>query len=151
MTIKADFYFQIKKTENKFYGMVSKKTDSFKEKKNMKIKNNLKNIWMAVTFLSTILLGFHWFGYAPESLQYTIIGINILALILSAPCSLFAIPVFIAANHFLGMSPFSGEGIYLNTFLLLTLGGLQWFLLAEFWSPSKPLFQKIELVNGKLH
>lgn len=110
----------------------------------MKTKN-IKQLWLVVSGISIILLAFHWFGFAPESLKNAIIGINIIALILSAPCSLFFIPVAIAANHFLDLNPFSGEGIYLNTFFLAALGSLQWFLVAEFWSPSKPLVQKIDL------
>lgn len=114
----------------------------------MKIKNNLKHIWLAVSVISIILLAFHWFGYAPQNLQYTIIGLNILALILSVPCSLSVVPVFFAANHFLEMSPFSGEGIYLNTFLIFALGSLQWFLVIKYWSPTEPILQKLELVDG---
>jgi hypothetical protein len=117
----------------------------------MKIKNNMKHIWLVVSVISMILLAFHWFGFAPQNLQYTIIGLNVLALICSVPCSLFAVPVLIAANHFLEMSPFSGEGIYLNTFLLFALGASQWFLIAEFWSPTKPQVQKLELINENLN
>ena len=116
----------------------------------MKIKN-IKQIWLVVSGISVILLTLHWFGFAPENLQYTIIGLNFLALILSAPCSLFAIPVFIAANHFLEMSPFSGEGIYLNTFLIFALGALQWFLVISYWLPSEPILQKLELVDGNVN
>lgn len=114
----------------------------------MKIKNNLKYIWLAAVIISFVLLAFHWFGFAAQNLQYAIIGLNAFALILSVPCSLFAVPVFIASNHFLEMSPFSGEGIYLNTFLLFVLGFMQWFWLARFWSPTEPQLLELKLISN---
>lgn len=117
----------------------------------MKIKNNIKYIWLAISVISIILLAFHWFGFAPQTLHYAILGLNTAALILSVPCSLFAVPVFFAANYFLELYPFSGEGIYLNTFLLFALGALQWFLIIKYWSPTEPLLQKLELVDGNVN
>jgi len=117
----------------------------------MKIKNKIKQIWLAVGVISMILLVFHWFGFNSNNLENTILVLNALALILSLPCSLFVIPVLITSNHYLELSPTSSEGIYLNTFVLFAVGFLQWFLIIRFWSPSEPVMQMLDLPNGEVH
>lgn len=114
----------------------------------MNFKSNLKNIWLAVGVLSMILLAFHWFGFYPEILKNTILVLNALMFILSVPCSLFVVPVVIAANHFMAMSPTSGDGIYLNTIFLFVVGLMQWFWIARFWSSTEPQFQSLKFIDG---
>lgn len=107
----------------------------------------LKNIWLAVGVISLVLLAFDWFGYGSNNLQNAILALNGLALALSLPCSLFVVPVLLAANHFMSLSPFSSEGIYLNTILLFVVGVMQWFWIANFWSPTEPQLQMLDLPN----
>jgi hypothetical protein len=114
----------------------------------MNIKFNLKCIWLAVGVISLILLAFHWFGYDSNNLENAILALNVLAFALSLPCSLFIIPVVVATNHFMAISPVSGEGIYLNTIFLFVIGAMQWFWIARFWSPTEPPLQILDLPNG---
>jgi hypothetical protein len=121
---------------------------NLKKEKKMKIKDSVRQIWLFVGIISMILLAFHWFGFDSDRLTNAILIINGLALLLSLPCSLFAIPVLIVSNHYLELNPFSMEGIYLNTFLLFAIGFLQWFLIIRFWSPSEPVMQMLDLPDG---
>ncbi len=116
----------------------------------MNIKFNLKNIWLAVGVISLILLAFHWFGFDSQQLEISILALNVLALILSLPCSLFVIPVLLAANRYLEMSPFSSEGLYLNTIFLFVVGAMQWFWIARFWYPTESPLQMLGLPNGEV-
>ena len=116
----------------------------------MNIKSNLKHIWLAIAVFSMILTIFLWFGYDSQNLQYTILALNGLMLILSLPCSLFAIPVVALANHYLAINPVSIEGIYVNTFFLFIIGLMQWFWIARFWSPTEPPLQMLDLLDGEV-
>lgn len=109
----------------------------------MKIKIDFRRIWTAAAVISLVLLGFHWFGFDSKQLEISILALNILAFLLSVPCSLFVVPVVVASNHYLGLSPISSEGLYLNTIFLSTVGAMQWFWIARFWSPGEPQFQEI--------
>lgn len=108
----------------------------------------LKYIWLGITGISLIMLGFHWFDFAPQELLKAIIIFNVLSFVLSLPCSLMTLPVFIASNHYLEMSPFSSDGIYLNTILLGLVGLMQWYWLVNFWSPNEKPFQQLDLVGA---
>lgn len=114
----------------------------------MNIKFGLKYIWLASGVLSMILTTFLWFGYDSQNLQNTIHVLNSLMLILSLPCSLFAVPVVVLANYYLDMNPFSIEGIYLSTIFLFAVGLMQWFWLVRFWLPTEPPFQKLDLLDA---
>ena len=116
----------------------------------MNIKSNLKYIWLAVAVSSMILTTFLWFGYDSENLQNTIYVLNAFALVLSLPCSLFAVLVVALANHYLGINPFSGEGIYLGTIFLSVVGLMQWFWIAGVWSPTESMFQNLNLLDAKV-
>lgn len=116
----------------------------------MNYKSNLKRIWSVVAVLSLFLLALMWFGYESQNLKYAILTLNALMFLLSLPCSIFAVPVIIASAHFLEMSPLASEGIYLSSILLLMLGFLQWFWIANFWSPSEPVMQKLNLVEARV-
>ncbi len=116
----------------------------------MNIKSNLKYIWLAFGVLSVILMVFMWFGYDSQNLQNTIHVFNALMLIFSLPCSIFAVPVVLLANHYLGINPLSAEGINLSTIFLFVLGLMQWFWIARLWSPDKYVFQKIDLLDAKV-
>ncbi len=115
----------------------------------MNIKSNLKYIWLAVGVFSMVLMVFTWFGDDSQGLQNTIHVFNALMLILSLPCSLFAVPVVVLANHYLGISPLSSEGTNLSTIFLFVLGLMQWFWIARLWSPNKYLFQRINFLDAE--
>jgi hypothetical protein len=116
----------------------------------MNIKSNLKYIWLAFAVSSMISTAFLWFGYEAENLQNAIYVLNAFVLILSLPCSVFAVLVISLANHYLGIEPFSIEGIYLGTIFLLVVGLMQWFWIARFWSPSESVFQNLNLQDAKI-
>ena len=116
----------------------------------MNIKSNLKRIWLTISVFSMILMIFLWFGYGSQNLQNAIHVLNGLMLILSLPCSLFAVPVIVLANHYLEINPFSIEGIYLGTIFLFVLGLMQWFWIVPFWSPTKASFQNLDLIDAKV-
>ncbi len=116
----------------------------------MNIKSNLKYAWLGIAVLSMILTAFLWFGYDSPNLQNTIYVLNALMLLLSLPCSLFAVLVVALANHYLGIEPFSIEGIYLSTIFLVVVGLMQWFWIARFWSPNESLFQNLNLLDAKV-
>ncbi len=136
---------------NKFSKSVSKQLSNFQEAKKMNVKFNLKYIWLGFGVLSMILITLFWFGYDSQNMQNTMHVLNVLMLILSVPCSLFAVPVIFLANHFLGIAPFSAEGINLATIFLFVLGMMQWFWIARLWSPDKYSFQKIDLLDAKIN
>lgn len=116
----------------------------------MNIKSNLKYIWLAFAASLMISTAFLWFGYDSPTLQNAIYALDAAALVLSLPCSLFAVLVVALANHYLGINPFSGEGIYLSTIFLFVTGFMQWFWLANFWSPDKSMFQNLDLLDAKV-
>ena len=115
----------------------------------MDIRTNLKYIWLVFAVLSLVLMVFMWFGYDSQNLQNMIHLFNALMLLFSLPCSLFAVPVILLANHYLGINPLSTEGINLSTIFLFILGLMQWFWIARLWSPDKYAFQKINLLDAK--
>ncbi len=116
----------------------------------MNIKSNLKYIWLGSAVFSMILTIFLWFGYESQNLQNTIYVLNAFVLVLSLPCSIFAVLVAALANRYLGIEPFSTEGIYLGTIFLSVVGLMQWFWLARFWSPSESMFQNLNLLDAKI-
>ena len=116
----------------------------------MNIKSNLKYIWLAIGVFAMSLMIFLWFGYDSQNLQNTILVLNGLMLILSLPCSLFAIPVVVLANYYLEINPVSTEGIYLSTIFLSVVGLMQWFWIARFWSQTEIRFQNLNLLDAKV-
>lgn len=116
----------------------------------MNTKSNLKYVWLAAAVCSMISTAFLWFGYESENLQNAIYVLNAFALVLSLPCSLFAVLVIALSNHYLGIEPFSIEGIYLSTIFLFVVGAMQWFWIARFWSPSEAMFQNLNLPGAKI-
>ncbi len=114
----------------------------------MNIKSNLKFIWLTFGVLSLVLMGFLWFGYDSQYLRNTMHVLNAVMLILSLPCSLFAVPVILLANRYLEINPFSPEGIYLGTIFLFILGLMQWFWIVRFWSPDQATLQMINLLDA---
>ena len=113
----------------------------------MNIKSNIKYIWLAVGLSALIAMIFLWFGFDSERLQYGVLALNAVMFLLSAPCSLFFIPVAAAAGFYLEINALSTGGIYLNTVFLFVLGFMQWFWIARFWSPSEPPFQRLDLIE----
>ena len=116
----------------------------------MSIKSGLKYIWLTISVFSMILMIFMWFGYDSQNMQNTIHTLNALMLVLSLPCSLFAVPVILLASHYLGINPLSIEGINLATIFLTALGMMQWFWISTLWSPNKYAFQKIDLLDAEV-
>lgn len=117
----------------------------------MNYQTKLKRVWIVVTAMSLILLGFHWFGYQADNLEIALIVLNSLAFALSVPCSLFLIPVLISANYYLAVHPVSNDGVYLNTFFLLALGAMQWLIIVRFWSESANPLQQLDLNSEGLN
>lgn len=115
----------------------------------MNLKSNLKFLWTAFASLALISTLFVWFGYESENLRYAVFALNLLMFIMSAPCSLFFVPIAAAANYYLEIEIFSNAGIYLSTVFLTVLGALQWFWLAHFWSANGFQFQKLELLDDQ--
>lgn len=116
----------------------------------MNIKSNLKYVWLAFAVCSLTSTAFLWFGYDSPTLQNAIYALNACALLLSLPCSLFAVLVVALSNQYLGIEPFSTEGIYLTTIFTFVVGSMQWFWIARFWSPNKAVFQNLNLVDVKV-
>ena len=106
----------------------------------MNIKSNLKYLWLAFAVFALGLTIFSWFGFESENSQKIILALNALMFILSVPCSLFFVPVALAANYYLDINALSSGGIYLNTFILSALGFAQWFWIARFWYPKENIF-----------
>ena len=115
----------------------------------MNIKSNLKYIWLTVGVFSMSSMILLWFGHDSQNLQNTIHVLDALMLILSLPCSLFAVPVVVLANLYLEINPFSIEGINVSTIFLFVLGLMQWFWIARFWSPTEAPFQNLNLLDAK--
>jgi len=116
----------------------------------MNIKSNLKYIWLAIAVFSMVLTTFLWFGYESQTLQNTIYVLNALMLILSLPCVLTVVLVVVLANQYLGINPFSIEGIYLSTIFLFVVGLMQWFWVARVWSPTESMVQNLDLLDAKV-
>ncbi len=114
----------------------------------MKYKLTFKRIWTVLAVFSLSFLAFRWFAYDSQTLQNAHLVLNAVLFILSLPCSIFAVPVILLSAHYLEMNAASSDGIVLNTFSLLMLGGLQWFWILRFWSPSEPIMQKLDLVDA---
>lgn len=113
----------------------------------MNIKSNLKYLWLAFAVFALGLTIVSWFGFESDNLQNTILALDALMFILSVPCSLFFVPVALAANYYLDINALSVGGIYLNTFFLSVLGFMQWFWIARFWYPAESPFQKFDLLK----
>ena len=109
--------------------------------------SNLRRVWLAVGVFSMILL-FLPIADADGYVKNTIFALNILMFILSLPCSLFAVPVMVAAAYYLDMHPISSEGRTLSTILLFLIGLMQWFWIARFWSQTEPTFQALGLPDA---
>ena len=115
----------------------------------MNIKSNIKYLWLVCGVFSLVLTIFLWFGFESNNLQNTILALDALMFIFSVPCSLFFIPVAVAANYYLEIETFSSAGIYLNTVFLFVLGFMQWFWIARFWYPTESVYQKLDLIDGE--
>ncbi len=114
----------------------------------MNYKMTFKRIWTGLAIISVSFLAFRWFAFDSQILQNAHLVLNSVMFILSLPCSVFAVPVVLLSAHYLGMNAASSDGIVLNTVLLLLLGGLQWFWILRFWSPSEPIMQKLDLADA---
>ena len=114
-------------------------------KKNFRL--GLKQIWLVVGVLSMILLFLPRVEGWQDFMKNALLVLNALVFILSLPCSLFAVPVVIAAAYYLDMAPMSSRGMTLSTILLFIIGLMQWFWIARFWSPREPPFQMLNLLG----
>lgn len=115
----------------------------------MNFKSNLKYFWLAVAALSLALTISMWLGCEWENLQNAILVLDALMLVLAVPCSLFAALVVWLANHYLGINPFSSEGVSVATVFLVVTGAMQWFWIARFWSPTEAVYQNLNLVDAE--
>ncbi|HEX8737878.1 MAG TPA: hypothetical protein VF721_21280 [Pyrinomonadaceae bacterium] len=115
------------------------------------MKNNfklsLRQIWLAVGVLSMITLFLPRVEGWQDFMKNALLVLEALVFILSLPCSLFAVPVVIAAAHYLDMPLMSSRGMTLSTILLFVIGLMQWFWISRFWSPREPPFQMLDLLG----
>lgn len=112
-------------------------------------KSSLRLIWLALGIFTMILLFLPRADGWQDFMKNTLLVLNALLFILSLPCSVFAVPVVIAAAYYLDMPPTSSRGITLSTILLFVIGLMQWFWIARFWSPTEPPFQMLGLLGEK--
>ena len=110
---------------------------------------SLRQIWLGVGVLSMILLFLPRADGWQDFMKNTLIVLNALMFLLSLPCSVFAVPVVLAAAYYLDMYPTSSRGMTLSTILLFVIGLMQWFWIARFWSPTEPTFQMLNLLGEK--
>lgn len=110
-----------------------------------RFKLSLRTIWLVIGILSMVLLFLPLTGDAQIYVKNTLLALNALMLLLSVPCSLFAVPVMFAAFYYLDMYPTSKQGVTLSTILLFLIGLMQWFWISRFWSPTEPPLQMLGL------
>ncbi len=110
-----------------------------------RFKLSLKKIWLVIAILSMVLLFLPPIGDSQVYVKNTILVLNVVMFLLSLPCSLFAVPVMIAAAYYLDMLPTSNQGRTLSTILLFLIGLMQWFWISRFWSPTEPALQMLGL------
>jgi hypothetical protein len=103
----------------------------------------LRNSWLALNAIAVALSLSIWFGYGSETLRYLCLALNAVVFLLSLPVSLIVLPVAYAANYYLEVNSLSTGGIYFNTFSLLFVGGVQWFLLTRQYEPYESQMQRI--------
>jgi Na+/phosphate symporter len=107
----------------------------------------LKWIWLGCGILSVILVLLPLEGEARELALNAVLVLNCLMFLLSLPCSLFAVPVVVAAAYYLDMPPASSAGLTVSAIFLFVIGLMQWFWIARFWSPTEPPLQRIGLLG----
>ncbi|HNQ15322.1 MAG TPA: hypothetical protein PKM58_07145 [Pyrinomonadaceae bacterium] len=102
-----------------------------------------KYLWIGVNTIALIIALTIWFGYESATLRYLCLGLNAISFVLALPATVTIIPVAFAANYYLDVNALSVGGIYFNTFLLLGLGGVQHFLIANLSKPVEATMQRI--------
>ncbi len=108
-------------------------------------KKILRNLWLGVTSIAVVLSLTVWFGYDSERVRYVVLALNLLAFVLALPASLIVIPVAYAANYYLDINPLSTGGIYFNSFILLFVGAVQWFLISNQVESFESRMARIEI------
>jgi hypothetical protein len=111
----------------------------------MNKKTVLRSLWLSTSLAALIMTLTIWFGYEAENMRYVILGLNVVAFALSVPSSLIVVPVAFAANYYLDINALSTDGIYLNTFFLLFVGGAQWFLITNVFQSFESRMQRLEI------
>ncbi len=102
-----------------------------------------KYLWIGINLLAVAIALTIWFGYESETLRYVCLALNAISFVLSLPAAIVIVPVGFAVNHYLDVNAFSTGGIYFNTFVLLGLGGVQHFLIANLSKPVESTMQRI--------
>ena len=108
---------------------------------------SLRQIWLVFGVLSMILLFLPRVEGWQDFMKSALLVLEVLVFIFSLPCSLFAVPVVVAAAYYLDMPPTSVRGMTLSTILLFVIGLMQWFWISRFWSPREPPFQMLNLLG----
>ncbi|MBK7705420.1 MAG: hypothetical protein IPJ30_06455 [Acidobacteria bacterium] len=108
-------------------------------------KTILRNLWLGVTSIAVVLALTIWFGYESERLRFIVLALNLAAFLLALPSSLIVIPVAFAANYYLDINALSTGGIYFNSFILLFVGAVQWFLITNQIAPFESRMQRLEI------
>lgn len=108
----------------------------------------LKWSWLGTGVLSLLLIFLPLAGETRAAALDAVLVLNGLMFLLSLPCSLFAVPVVVAAAYYLDMPPTSSAGLTLSAIFLFVIGLMQWFWIARFWSPAEPALQRLGLLGG---
>ncbi len=116
-----------------------------------KFKLSLSGIWLLAALFSIILPILLPSSYeTPHNFVENVIGTATASMfILSFPLSLFGLPAMFFASYALGVNPNSMEGMYLNLFLLLVFGLVQWFWIVPRLLRNEPRFQMLNLLDKK--
>lgn len=103
----------------------------------------IRLVWCAAASAAVVMALVVWFGYESANLRYAVLALNAVAFALSLPSSLIVIPVAFAANYYLDINALSLGGIYFNTFILMFVGAVQWFLISPQVAPFETRMQKL--------
>lgn len=103
----------------------------------------IRLIWCTVASAAVVMALVVWFGYESANVRYAVLALNAVAFALSLPSSVIVVPVAVAANYYLEIDPLSLGGIYFNTFVLLFVGAVQWFLISPQIAPFETRMQRL--------
>lgn len=109
----------------------------------MNKKTVLRTVWLAFNAIAVVLSLTIWFEYGSETLARVCLGLNAAAFVLSLPVSLIVLPVAYAANYYLDVNALSTGGVHFNTFVLLFVGAVQWFLVIRQFETFESRMERI--------
>ena len=110
-----------------------------------RLKLHLGGMWM-VARISSLILPIFMPSYSDSAvIGNPIVLASVSMFILSFPCSLAAIPLayFVTSAFGLGTTPLAG--MYINVWLLVVLGAVQWFWIVPRVFRGTPMIQPLDL------